>query len=172
MRKGLQDIEAQAAALTVERMEAEAEWNINYSNENLLVDAAKLNDFKKCMEKYMKQSSNDKMGFIVWLIIDNTNLPLFIDIKAEKILPTGPSSNAAISKLNKVAERFDDLRFKKDFYRNTCSFTEMRLSTKERVYIDHLKIDPMKFAKEVANDWLALPLIKLEVEDKVFIIIY
>ena len=124
------------------------------------------------MENTMKQSSNANCGFIVWLSV-TAKLPPLEDIKADVILPTGASMEASCEKLKAAARRFEDIRFKKDYYTDTCNFNEMRLSKGEREYIDNLGVDPMKWAKEVdlANDWHALPLVKLEVEDKVFLFI-
>lgn len=164
VREQLQNLEISATALTMERMNAEALWNEKYSNKQLLADPLTVSEYKRNMAETMRSNSNAKCGYIVWLNL-HSGLPPLEHIKAHIIFPK--DSDSKVSRLRIAAKRFtdpNDLRFRRDYYGDTCSFTDLRLSKTEKVYIDELHTNPMKWAKELqeADDWHPLPLMNLE----------
>lgn len=162
LRGGLQQLDASAHMLTIQRMQNEEIYNTAYGDSPVSVSVDMLDKYKRHMESTMKRSSNSKSGFIVWLKL-NGNLPLNT-IKAEAIIPK--RWPAICDKLRAVGRRLldkSDNRLLKDYYTSQCNFHECRLSKDEEIYALALQVDPMQWNRKLKeeNDWQVTPFNKI-----------
>lgn len=158
----MQQLDASANMLTIQRMQNEEIWNTAYGSSPVNASREMLDKYKRHMESTMKRSSDSRSGFIVWLQLDGN--PPLNTIKAEGIIPKRWS--AICDKLKAVGRRLldkSDNRLLKDHYTSRCNFKECRLSKREELYALGLQDDPMQWNRKVKEDdaWQLMPLHKI-----------
>lgn len=158
LRNVFHEMEADAAALTVERMDAEVSWDTTYRNKELLAEPKSVSEYRKNMQDTMRKASNSNYGFIVWLNV-NDMLPPLESIKAHIIFPK--DIQGISQKMKAAARRFVEERIATDDSLEKSCFDALRITRMERNYLDDLSTNPMKFANEVADNWHPLPLLQI-----------